>query len=119
MGWIEIMPERDLGPDERQVVDVDGQSVLLFRHQGRVYAIASACPHMHLPLKGSKVENGTIVCPWHHSAFDIETGDVQDWSPWPPAVGCLLGALTSEKAISIFSVQLIDGQIWIRRDKDV
>jgi nitrite reductase/ring-hydroxylating ferredoxin subunit len=112
------MDEKELVEGERQVVDVDGQSILLLRHKGRVYALASACPHMRLPLKGGKVEDGTLVCPWHHSAFDLETGDVKDWSPWPPAVGRLLGAISREKALPVFPVRITEGSIWIERDEN-
>lgn len=68
---------------------------------------------MRLPLKGGRVEDGTIVCPWHHSAFDLRTGDVRDWSPWPPAVGRMLRALSREKALPTFPTKVEDGSIWV------
>ncbi len=113
MNWIEALREGELPEGERKVVKIGEHAVLLIHHEGRIYATASACPHMRLPLKGAKVEDGTIVCPWHHSAFDLRTGDVKDWSPWPPAVGRLLGALSREKALSVFPVKVEEGSIWI------
>ena len=113
MRWIRALTESELGEDERQVVRIDDRSVLLTRHGGQIYAIRSTCPHMGLPLKGGKIEAHTITCPWHHSQFDLHTGDVQAWSPWPPAVGRMLGALSREKALPVFPTKVEDGTIWV------
>jgi nitrite reductase/ring-hydroxylating ferredoxin subunit len=113
MKWVKALSSHELATGERKVVKLERQTVLLFRHGEQIYAIASACPHMRLPLKGGKVHEHTITCPWHHSAFDLETGDVKEWSPWPPAVGRMLGALSREKALPVFPTKVEDGQIWI------
>ena len=113
MEWIETISEDELAEGERKVVRVNGYSVLLIRHEGQIYAIESACPHMRLPLKGGKVHDHTITCPWHHSAFDLDSGDVKDWSPWPPGVGRMLGALSREKALHVFPIKVEHGKIWV------
>jgi nitrite reductase/ring-hydroxylating ferredoxin subunit len=113
MEWVKALAQDELPAGERQVVKVRERSILLIHEGGEIYAIASACPHMRLPLKGGKVEGGTIVCPWHHSAFDLHTGDVQAWSPWPPAVGKMLGALSREKALPVYPTKVEDGVIWV------
>ena len=113
MEWVETILEDKLAEGERQVVKVGGHSVLLIRHDGQIYAIDSACPHMRLPLKGGKIHDHTITCPWHRSAFDLDSGDVKDWSPWPPAVGRMLGALSREKALLVFPTRVEQGKIWV------
>jgi len=113
MNWIKALPQDELLEGERRVVKLGGRSILLIHHQGQVYALASACPHMRLPLKGGKVEEDTITCPWHHSGFDLRTGDVKAWSPWPPAVGRMLGALSREKALPVFPTKVEEGSIWV------
>jgi nitrite reductase/ring-hydroxylating ferredoxin subunit len=113
MNWFAAILENELAEGARQVVKVGGHAILLTHHDGRIYATASACPHMRLPLKGGKIGGYTIVCPWHQSAFDLETGDVKEWSPWPPAVGRMLGALSREKALPVFPTKVEDGRIWV------
>jgi nitrite reductase/ring-hydroxylating ferredoxin subunit len=113
MNWAKALPESELSEGERKVVKIDGHSILLVREQGQIHAIASACPHMRLPLKGGKIKDSTITCPWHHSAFDLQTGDVKAWSPWPPAVGKMLGALRREHALPVFPTKVEDGAIWV------
>ena len=113
MNWIKVLSQGELGEGDRKVVPVGERSILLIHHRGSVYALDSRCPHMRLPLKGAKIEGTTLTCPWHHSAFDLRTGDVQDWSPWPPAVGKMLGALRREQALTVYATKVEDGQIWV------
>jgi nitrite reductase/ring-hydroxylating ferredoxin subunit len=113
MKWISALPASELSEGERKVIEVGGESVLLIHEAGQIYAIASACPHMRLPLKGGRVKDHTITCPWHHSAFDLRTGDVKDWSPWPPVVGKMLGTLRREHTLPVFPTKVEDGAIWV------
>jgi nitrite reductase/ring-hydroxylating ferredoxin subunit len=62
---------------------------------------------------GEATEDGRIVCPRHHSAFDLETGAVQEWVPWPPVVGRALGAISQEKALPIYSTKIDNEDIWV------
>ena len=113
MKWTRVLDENELAEGERTMVDVGELSILLIHSEGQVYALESRCPHMRLPLKGAKVEGSTLTCPWHHSAFDLRTGDVQDWSPWPPAVGTMLGTLRRERALVVYPTKIEEGAIWV------
>lgn len=114
MQWINVLEETRLPEGGRKVVRVEGESILLVRHQGQVYAVAARCPHMGAPLQNGRLtDDGAIVCPWHRSAFDLRTGDVRDWTPWPPAVGAALGALRRERALPVFAVKIENESIWV------
>ena len=119
MNWIKVLPAAQLPEGERQVVKVQDHSILLIHEQGKVYAMLSACPHMRLPLKGGKItDDEAIVCPFHRSAFDLNTGDVKTWSPWPPGVGKMLGAVAREKALRVFPTRIAEGSVWIALSAD-
>ena len=114
MGWTKALAVEELAPDTRQVVEVEGRALLLLNESGQIYAIDKVCPHLKLPLKKAKInEDGSIVCPWHRSVFELETGNVKEWCPWPPAVGKLLGKVSSEKNLPVFPTRIEDGQIWV------
>lgn len=99
---------------KRKVLKVDNRAILLLHHEGQIYAMENACPHMRLPLQGGKItEDNAIVCPWHHSAFDLQSGDVKDWSPWPPGVERVLAKVSKEKALTVFPTRLEEGSIWV------
>lgn len=77
----------------RMKVDIAGRSIVIFNVEGHFYALADRCPHQGGPLsKGDQIgelkaegagrvnycrRNMIIRCPWHHWAFDIETGRSQ------------------------------------------
>lgn len=114
MAWIKALGVSELPNDSRQVVNLDGQKVLLIHHKNELHATAHACPHMKLPLaKGKITDDCALECPFHHSAFDLKTGDVKEWSPWPPVLGKLLGKVSREKALTIYPSKIEDDHIWV------
>jgi nitrite reductase/ring-hydroxylating ferredoxin subunit len=114
MDWIKVLPQEELPDGRRRVVDVDGRPVLLVNHQGQIYAVANVCPHMGASLENGQItEEGTIICPRHHSAFDLRTGVVQQWAPWPPGIGRLLGSLAKQKPLTVHPTRTEEGSIWI------
>jgi nitrite reductase/ring-hydroxylating ferredoxin subunit len=64
-----------------QTVDVNGKSVVITRTENGLCGLRNQCSHLPLPINGGKVENGTVVCPWHNSRFDVCTGENLDWVP--------------------------------------
>jgi nitrite reductase/ring-hydroxylating ferredoxin subunit len=114
MKRIEALSKDDLPSGIRRVISVAGREVLLINRGGEVHAVGSRCPHMQAQLANGEVtENGVIVCPRHHSVFDLETGTVQEWVPWPPVVGRVLGALAQENALPVYPTKVEDGSIWV------
>ena len=114
MHMIRVLPVEDVPENARKVVEVGEYRVLIIHSGGKFFAVSNHCPHMSLPLKNGKISvDGAIVCPFHHSAFDLENGDVKDWSPWPPVVGRALGTLAREKALPVFATEVKDGWLWV------
>ncbi len=48
--------------------------IVLVRDGGRVHAMGARCSHAGGPLDQGWVTDGTLVCPWHGSRYDLETG---------------------------------------------
>lgn len=114
MDWVKVLPIGELQQGARRVVEVGGRDVLLVHHQGQIYAVHNICPHMGAALEeGEVTEDGAIVCPRHRSAFDLRTGAVRQWAPWPPGAGRVLGAISREKPLPVFPTRVDDGHIWV------
>ena len=42
---------------------------------GRYFAVTRRCRHLGADLAGGSTDkDGCLVCPWHHSAYDVGTG---------------------------------------------
>ncbi len=114
MPWTNVTSEDELAVGTRQVFNVDGREILLINHHGDIYAVGNRCPHMEARMeRGEITEDGTIICPRHHSVFDLETGAVQEWVPWPPVVGRVLGAVSRHEALTVYPAKVQDGSVWV------
>ncbi len=117
MDWMHVLPEDELPEGQRRVVQVDGRSILVVRHQGEVLAMASTCPHQGSPLERGRITaDGVIVCLTHQRAFDLRTGAAHRWSPWPGDEGRVTGVLSRERALQTYPTRLAEGSIWIGLD---
>jgi 3-phenylpropionate/trans-cinnamate dioxygenase ferredoxin component len=67
----------NLKPGSIGVVDVHGESAVVFNVDGSYFALDDYCPHAGAPLSEGTLEEKTIICPWHGSCFDVTTGAVQ------------------------------------------
>lgn len=54
---------------------VGGESVLVARFEGALYAIGAECTHYHGPLAEGLIADGAVRCPWHHACFSLKTGE--------------------------------------------
>jgi NADPH-dependent 2,4-dienoyl-CoA reductase/sulfur reductase-like enzyme/nitrite reductase/ring-hydroxylating ferredoxin subunit len=62
--------------DMKSVTTDDGQTVLLIRTGNEYKAFGGHCSHYGAPLADGVHSDERIVCPWHHAAFDIASGDI-------------------------------------------
>ncbi|WP_133128671.1 Rieske (2Fe-2S) protein [Legionella nagasakiensis] len=114
MTWTPALPLNELKQALRQRLTINDQDVLFLWHQNEVHAIESKCPHLKLPLtKGKLTDDCAIICPFHKSAFNLKTGNVACWSPWPPIVGKLLGKVSKEKQLKIYSTRIEEDMVWV------
>jgi nitrite reductase/ring-hydroxylating ferredoxin subunit len=119
MAWEKTIPVNDLPDGGRKVVTVDNKPVLLINHCEKVYAISSTCPHWGLPLElGRLTDDCGIICPWHRSGFDLDTGDVKAWAPWPPGLGLVLGATSRKKVLPTYATKVEADSIWVNLDSE-
>jgi nitrite reductase/ring-hydroxylating ferredoxin subunit len=118
MSWTKVLEQNALPLGGREVVKVGKRNILLINHEGEIYAVDNMCPHAKLPLKKGKIsDDKAIVCPWHRSAFDLCTGEVKDWTPWPPVVGSLFKMMAKEKTLPVFPTRIEEASIWIDIDQ--
>nr|MDQ4013073.1 Rieske (2Fe-2S) protein [Thermoproteota archaeon] len=83
-------------------VTAQGYDIVLFYHEGEVYALDNRCPHMGFPLSRGSTKDGILTCDWHHARFDIKTGGCFDlWADDVP----------------VFTVNVIEGNIFVHTQR--
>ena len=74
--FVRVLPESELPEYQLRRVMADDMPVLLLRRGEKIYAIAETCSHLGGPLAEGKLEDLSVVCPWHGSRFALDSGQV-------------------------------------------
>ena len=114
MGWEKAIALKTLQEAGRITLTLNQQKLLLIWHDHQLYITQAQCPHLKLPLKkGTITEQCALVCPFHKSTFDLHTGSVVSWSPWPPVVGPLLAKVSCPKPLKIYESRVDGDDIYV------
>lgn len=114
MTWTAAINLSQLQRVDRETAVIDGKKILFIWHDEKVHAVQAQCPHLKLPLLKGTINNACeLVCPFHKSSFDLETGAVKCWSPWPPVLSGLLTKLSKPKALVVYPTRIEGDQVYV------
>jgi class 3 adenylate cyclase/nitrite reductase/ring-hydroxylating ferredoxin subunit len=137
--WMRLFPEDELAVGEQRMLSLERCDVVVHRSPRGYVAFNNACPHMRLPFydreaprpehlaylppQSSEVTDDLgIVCRWHRSCYDLQTGQVRDWCPALNPDGTSIGYefagdLSKNPApLLTFQCRVADGHLWISID---
>jgi nitrite reductase/ring-hydroxylating ferredoxin subunit len=143
--WVPLIPKTRIEPGEIVPVQVQGIDLLVVASRdGKVHCLANSCSHMGTPLDTGRLEsrpkrdpsgNGMlttnsvnprvecedcIICPLHHTAFSLETGQVRgEWCPYPPVLGSVLGTVKKTAPVPTFDIRTRGKFIEVRLNSPV
>lgn len=90
----------DLTQDQAVRVEVGGVPIaIVLDGQGEVHAIGDTCTHGQISLSEGFVEDDTLECWAHGSAFSLRTGAPQNLPAYEP--------------VPVFVVEIEDGDVYI------
>jgi NADPH-dependent 2,4-dienoyl-CoA reductase/sulfur reductase-like enzyme/nitrite reductase/ring-hydroxylating ferredoxin subunit len=69
------IPVDDIGTEIPTAGHVDGKPVVVIRVGHGYRALGGRCTHYGGPLADGFCVEGQLRCPWHHAAFDLDTGE--------------------------------------------
>ena len=140
--WVRIFAEDELANGDCRILRFDDFDVAIVRGENGHYAFNNACPHLHLPLyeprevaegdlgyfpgtqtprpaNSTVTEDRGLICRWHQSCFDLQTGDVREWATKLQEDGTspgweFLGDLSKNRAkLTVYGCRVHDGHLWI------
>lgn len=98
--FVPVLAVGELPEGELRRADAGDTPLVLYRAGDRIHVLVETCAHLGGPLAEGHVDGGCLVCPWHASAYDLDTGEVKDGpSAYPQPV---------------LEVRVRDGQIEVR-----
>lgn len=100
-----VAKNNEFADGEMKQVLANGSEMLLACVGGKFHAIGAYCPHYGAPLVDGVLSGDRVICPLHHSCFDITTGDLQE----PPAID----------ALPRYDVRVEDDQVIVRVPAEV
>jgi nitrite reductase/ring-hydroxylating ferredoxin subunit len=96
------IPEGDMR--EIQVGPKEEDTIIVYKHHGRVYATQSKCAHFGFSLAKGFLSGDKIMCPLHNAGFSIKTGK--------PDQGPVFNGIRT------FETEVKNGKIIVRVPKD-
>lgn len=132
--WVRAFAEDALAIGERRILDFDDFDAVVVRTASAYYAFNNACPHLKLPFyeRRNMAEdelplpaNSTItddlgvVCRWHESCFDLQTGEIRDWALTLNEDGLAPGfefvgdVSKNHDRLIVYPCRIHDGHLWI------
>jgi class 3 adenylate cyclase/nitrite reductase/ring-hydroxylating ferredoxin subunit len=143
--WVRLFSEDDLALDEWRIVALEEYDVVVLRGADGYYAFNNACPHLHLPLFERRVladgelgnyagtdtprpinstitDDRGVVCRWHCSCFDLQTGEVREWATRLQEDGTspgweFLGDVSKNRMkLPVYACRIHEGDLWVALD---
>ncbi|MEE9587322.1 MAG: adenylate/guanylate cyclase domain-containing protein, partial [Hyphomicrobiaceae bacterium] len=140
--WVRLFAEDELALNEWRIVAMEDYDVVVLRGDDGYFAFNNACPHLHLPLFDHRaLANGElgcypgtdtprpinstitddrgVVCRWHCSCFDLQTGEVREWATRLQEDGTsqgweFLGDVSKNRMkLTVYACRIHDGHLWI------
>jgi nitrite reductase/ring-hydroxylating ferredoxin subunit/uncharacterized membrane protein len=74
--WTRALQDAELPDDTPTAVEAEDRQVMLYRHDGNLYAIDNICSHAGGLLSRGTVEGLTVTCPLHGARFALADGCV-------------------------------------------
>jgi nitrite reductase/ring-hydroxylating ferredoxin subunit/uncharacterized membrane protein len=74
--FVRVASSTDVPEGAMRQLDAKGTAVLVVRQHGTLCAVGEHCTHLGGPLSEGTLKDGSVVCPWHGSEFDLRDGRV-------------------------------------------
>jgi 3-phenylpropionate/trans-cinnamate dioxygenase ferredoxin subunit len=100
-----------------KAVSMDDHEMLV-AHIGDEYFIADArCPHMGGYLPDGTLEGTVLICPRHHSQFDLRDGRVLRWTDWEGVKLDISKLLRHPRPLRTYAVRIEGDNILVGPEK--
>lgn len=101
--FIQVACLSDFDNTSTHVIEMYGQSIVLFFIRRQIYAVDNYCPHAGYRLDDGVIDGTTVICLLHGAEFDLATGRCT-------------GGLPCDDIVSYETRIDSDGGVWLRSE---
>ncbi len=102
---VEVSTASELKDGSMKKVKFQKTEILLAKVGGKFYAVNNKCPHLGGDLSKGKLDGNNIICPRHHSIFDLRDGHVIRWTDWSGLKLSLAKTFKQPKPLKTYNVK--------------
>lgn len=140
--WMRMFPQDELEDGAHRIVPFESCDLVIVRDKADYFAFNNACPHLHIPLfePRPEIEEGSLgyiagtntprplcsaltedrglICRWHDSCFDLQTGEIREWAPrlengMSPGWEFIGEISKNPSKLQVFPCYIHEGYLWI------
>jgi len=72
--WLTLGKASEISIGQSKLFEIEGRIVSVFHLKEGWFALDDRCPHRGGPLGEGRIQDGCVICPWHHAQFEIASG---------------------------------------------
>jgi uncharacterized membrane protein/nitrite reductase/ring-hydroxylating ferredoxin subunit len=95
----DVASTEELKENQMMLLHIGSERIVLARTEDKYVAFEDGCTHRGGTLAGGSITCSTVICPWHGSQFDVNTGSVK--------------AGPAKEPVKIYLVEARDGRLYL------
>lgn len=101
--WVKVVVTESIIEDSCNIFETELGTILIVKDSdsGKLRVLSGICSHEEYILDTGFIQENTVICPLHLSAFDLDTGEAQN----PPA----------EDPLKTFDIKIEDNFVLIKK----
>jgi 3-phenylpropionate/trans-cinnamate dioxygenase ferredoxin subunit len=114
--FVEVSSKDELKDGVMKKIMVKGRELLLVNVGGNIYCTDVHCPHLSGDLSKGTLQGTVLICPVHHSRFDLKDGSVVQWTNWSGIVASVSRILKSPRDLKTYPVKVDGDKVLVNID---
>jgi 3-phenylpropionate/trans-cinnamate dioxygenase ferredoxin subunit len=116
--YIAAIRTDELADGEMKQVELEDHKMLIAKVDGTFYASDAHCPHLHANLTKGALEGTVVVCPLHHSRFDLRDGHVLDWTDWKGTAKSMAEFVRHPRPLRVYETKVEGDMVHVGAQKE-
>jgi len=111
--YVPLVPTGEVPAGTMKAVSHHEQEFLVAHVGEEFFVTDNRCPHMGARLTDGTLEGTNVVCPRHHSRFNLRDGRVLQWTDFKGAAGGVSRLLKRPRSLRTFATRVEEDMLLV------